>query len=96
MEYGEIVCTSCGTPATWYNGTAHSHNLPKGTHPEFERCIECHRALDDHDFEKIQHFDDLRVIMIYRKKHAPGPYNRFVIGLEEIGHFEYDCVEFNK
>ena len=103
MEYGHIVCTSCETPASVIPGHAHSHNLPKGIYPEFEterwnistRCLRCHRALDDHNFEKIKEFKDLSVIMMYRKAHAPGTYNRFVGGLQEVRCYDYKYVEFH-
>lgn len=103
-DVGVVYCTSCEDRATGFNGVAHSHNLPKGTHPEFEtdkwnispRCLKCHRALDDHNFEMIKDFKDLFVIMAYRKRVKPGEYNKFVTGLLEVGCADYAYVEFDK
>lgn len=71
----------------------HSHNLPKGRFPNLEtdprnisiRCPDCHEALDKEDFSKIKDFKDLDQIMEYRIIMEPFEYNKFVIGLHEVG-----------
>ncbi len=60
------------------------------------RCRDCHNDLDGHNFEGIQNFKDLNKIMLERLKHAPGKYNEFVTGLQEVGYFVFDYVEFCK
>jgi len=103
-EHGYIFCTSCGERNTGLNGMAHSHNLPVGGYRDFEtvkenispRCHDCHRALDNHNFEDMQYFKDLPEIMTYRLKFAPDLYNRTIAGLRAVGCFSFDYVELDK
>lgn len=99
LVYDCIFCKSCGTVKEPID---HSHNLPKGRFPEFEteewniahRCRICHIALDHGKFEKIRNFIDLNKIMLERKEHAPGEYNKFVEKLNAVGCTDFEYVEF--
>lgn len=103
-DIGYIRCTSCEARSTGYNGVAHSHLLPKGNYKQFEtekwnispRCLDCHRALDDHSFEDIQYFKDLDNIMDTLAIKEPLVYNRFVTGLQEVGCNTYNHINTGK
>jgi hypothetical protein len=57
------------------------------------RCMECHKALDYPDFEKIIKFLDFHYLMAYRLEKDIHAFNRWVSALIAIGYTEYQYAE---
>ena len=57
------------------------------------RCMDCHRALDFPDFEKIVKFKDFEQLLQYRKDHDIHAYNRWISALIAIGYTEYTYID---